>query len=369
MDRSTAVLCTIGAAAVALMIPAFGYHDTALIGVLAIAAGVVGVARATNTKAHALIAFFVLGWIVGGVWDALPEAFVDYDFLAAHKTVVATTNILSEALFTAGLIGLVIAARSKLGRGPTTLAVVLLALGFLLVVFALVSDAKPDSSAILLGVRDGVRAAALRVTAVCLLFVALAPEVAPAKPYSGLAAVAVVAATVLTIILLSEALERSLRQGATLFVVFELVWIAAAVGLSRLSRAAMVLCIVQVVALLGAAALFEKLSNDYMASALEAAMPLGFFAFAAAMAGGEDPALRGPRRVSALLSVITAVGAMIGFLATMVSLARIFRINNSFKPVWIIVRPAGSIALPLAACCIAWMIAPPAPAQEPLPRA
>ena len=363
MDPLTAILCALGAFAVAdgTVSDAFGAF---LLG-----AGLYGVYRATQKGiARVLIAAPALIWILGNLWKVLPDGMRRFDdgMVGRAPSDLAAFLVIGVFLTTVAL------ARPRIGSGLAALTMGALAFAMFGKFLGLFTESTTTAGPILSEMSSGWGHVGRMLTAACWLVLGLGPRAIPALPRSTGAIVGAVGAALLASVVHASgggaSNDPSLSNLLMMLAMF-LGWVLSAFGLGALARAGagpvawvgVGLIVVQIVFGLPSAAFLADAMGEHRAwfSVPVTGMPLGMLGLALTALSARSIELPHPRNLTAVLLLVGVLGAMqLWFSATLMAM-RVFRRGTPGWPVELLSRPAMALGLVLWAACLAYLALPP----------
>lgn len=347
----------------------------------ALALGFYGVHRALRTGlTKALIAAPALMWLVGHLWEFVPERVVDRVTQLSPLVQAAPAN-LGMTVFLVALTSMAVAARSRLGAGLSTATLVALGVAlFFRIVPSTYLRADPGPVQLLvLRTEAGWSSVALHLSALCMVATGVGAVAVPPLP-RRVGAVAGVAGALLLSAGVTGLQSGSARASAREMVGLGLVWLVGntlvAVGLGAMARAGakvagwigVGLVVLGILGLIPALALFEN--TDRNAYGFLMSMPFALLGIGVALFGWNGAPFEAARKVLGGLFVAAFAGGAIAWLATYIALARVVNAREPWGLARLTTEPLASLGLVLWAALLLYLAFPPrAPQITPLARA
>lgn len=329
MDPLAAAFCGLGAAVV------LGMDGDDAPGAFLLFLGFYGVYRALRTPAtKALIPVPALIWIVGHLWDLLPDKLVDTVAPSSSVLHRAPYN-LSATLFLAALVVVTASARHKIGAGVSMLSFVALGIDLL---FRLLptSTLQNDSSsfiALVVYTETGWHFLARLFGAVCMVLAGVGPIAALPLPRRAGAIAGACGALLLSACVVGSPTHVSGSNDGiliTLAFLFLVGYILVAVGLGAMARAGakvagwlgVGLAVFGILGLVLSITIFEKTQDN--AYAFVMSTPFALLGIAIALAGWNGAPLELVRRAIAATLAAGFAGGGLAWVTTYLALADIY---------------------------------------------
>ncbi|MDB4994603.1 MAG: hypothetical protein JWM74_2035 [Myxococcaceae bacterium] len=362
MDPLTAILCALGAMAVAQSTASDAF------GAFVLGAGLYGLHRATQKGiARVLIAAPALIWILGNFWRVLPDGMRRFnDGMLGNAPGHLATFILFGVF-----LAVVALARSRIGSGLAALTMGALGFAMFVKFIALFTESNTTAGVVITEIASGWGHVGRVLTALCWLVLGLGPVATPALPRATGAMVGAVGAALLASVVFaggggSGGYDPSVVQLSMMLALF-LGWVLSTFGLGALARAGagpvawvgVGLIVVQIVFGLPSAAFLEESMGRSGWALPITGMPLGLLGIALTALSARSIQLHHPRNLAAVLLLVAMLGAMQLWFSAMLMALRVFRRGTPGWPVELLSRPAMTLGLVLWAACLAYLALPP----------